>query len=265
MLLGQLDSNVYVYSGELKEDNIGGHGTGIVSSANTNAIYVGEWADSTPTGTGILTIWNKNEDFSKANIYEGKFTKGVLDGSTVFKTWIEESQVEANLEISQGNVNVNRVDDKGNVWLTENFVEAGYESAENNVIVDYTAGLPGFGGSDRILSVKILDTVPPVIKCNLKISKVLDSAYYVDEWYTGKNPIGKGITATDNVDGDLTAQIVNESRKISTSDGYYDDWCYGLVVVYSVTDSAGNKAQLTVTYDVDGACDYWEYRVVSVK
>ena len=168
------------------------------------------------------------------------------------------------MEISQGNIHVYQVDEKGNIWLTEILSESGcpyiveYETAENKIISDYIAGLPGFGGSDKVLSVKIIDVIPPVIKCSLR--KTETTEWGVDEkWYDGLNPIGKGITATDNIDGDLTAQIVSESKRTSN-----DEWYYGLIVVYSVTDSAGNTAKLTVRYDIDKAC-MEGYHVVSIE
>jgi hypothetical protein len=60
----------------------------------------------------------------------------------------------------------------------------------------------------------------------------------------GNEYIEAGATSTDDVDGDLTANIIVDSSELSTSTlGTYE-------VVYSVSDSAGNTASTTRTVNV---------------
>lgn len=257
ILVGKSDGGVYVYCGGLNNGGMDGQGVGIVSAVNTCSIYEGGWKANAPSGGGVLTMWNKNEDISGASVYEGDFANGLLNGTALFKTLVGNAPAEITLNIDNGQVNIEKVDDDGNVLVSAAGIPymLEYETAENNVVTDYAAGLFGFGGSDRILSFKLSDTVPPVMKCNLQLRRP----------YGGKNPIGKGITASDDVDGDLTAKITNTSRQVANSEGYRDALFYGLEVVYSVADSAGNTSKLTVTYDVSEMCEVWEYRVVSVR
>lgn len=282
ILVGKSDGGVYVYCGGLENGIMGGNGVGIVSGVNTCSIYEGGWKDNFPSGKGVLTMWNKNEDISRANVYEGDFSNGVLNGAALLKAWVGDAQRDINLEIDNGQVKVDKVDDKGRILMSvaESTYALEYETAENNAVANYAAGVYGFGGSDRILSFGILDTVPPVIKCNLVVGTMTEETRWDDgevtystvpkKEYNGRNPIGQGITASDNVDGDLTAKITNTSRRKADSDGIFvEDQIYDLVVVYSVADSSGNTAELTVTYHCWVGCGdgntYYFYSVLNVK
>ncbi|MGB0260008.1 MAG: immunoglobulin-like domain-containing protein, partial [Flavobacteriaceae bacterium] len=76
-------------------------------------------------------------------------------------------------------------------------------------------------------NVVVRDITPPVITI------LPDNPFYIDQGETYTDP---GATATDNVDGDLTAQLTDNANAISTlTPGNF-------TVTYTVTDSSGNTA-----------------------
>ncbi len=83
-------------------------------------------------------------------------------------------------------------------------------------------------------SCKKKDTTPPVIKLigADTVSTCIGYAY-----------IDAGATATDDVDGDITANIQTSSSVDTTTIGMYK-------VTYSVSDQAGNSAQENRIVDV---------------
>jgi hypothetical protein len=96
------------------------------------------------------------------------------------------------------------------------------------------------------------DTEPPVITLRGSTSVVIES---------GQPYVDSGATATDNIDGDISAQVVNTASSVNTATvGTY-------TVTYNVTDFAGNAAA-TVTRSVrvdpaansgggGGSVSYW--------
>jgi Uncharacterized protein involved in cytokinesis, contains TGc (transglutaminase/protease-like) domain len=108
---------------------------------------------------------------------------------------------------------------------------------EKILITDDTTGF-----SDMVnIVVNVLDKTKPVI------SGVKDLTVYLNS----KDSILIGVTAKDNVDGDLTNKIKFTKFDISKI-GTYD-------VLYTVTDKSGNtqtqKAVITVAYDPKNACN----------
>lgn len=84
--------------------------------------------------------------------------------------------------------------------------------------VHYTATVFG-RDAERVRHISVVDTTPPVIELGHKPG-------YSASWLDGYSE--EGYTATDNVDGDITASVVREEK-----DGR---------IVYTVTDSSGNTA-----------------------
>ena len=261
MIVDNTDAGYYVYCGDVNEKNAEGNGTAVVTAVNTNSIYTGEWKGNKPDGNGELRIWNKNESSILASVFKGKFIEGVLDGTVEL---IKNGTFE--IKCTQGDVSVYKTDAKGNVWISEQITDNGfayiaeYEKENNGVIDNYIAGVPELGGSDRTLSIGLLDVQAPVIKCNRK----LNEGEFIDDDEVVRNDdwdivaIFDRISATDNADGNLTEKISYTSKKIPNSqNGRQDDYDYGLIVTYSVTDRAGNVGTLKVTYDLEWPCGIW--------
>lgn len=175
----------------------------------------------------------------------------------------EVSDVELQMP-SSGGIGVVNVDEDGNLWVTEEVEHVAYiavdETESGGVIESYTAGVPGFGGEDAKLEVEalLIDKTPPVLSCNLGVTNGWDPVY------ERANIVGFGITATDDVDGDITDRITNtQTRRGPFVAGESD---YGLVVVYTVSDTAGNTATMTVSYDHTFFCGiyhWWYVRAVN--
>ena len=129
-------------------------------------------------------------------------------------------------------------------------------SVENNVDSD-TAGTytviyrvsdsSGNAADQKTRTVVVSDTTKPIITLigNSEVRLLIDDVY-VDE----------GATAYDNIDGDLTTQIITVNPVDTSQIGDY-------VVTYNVTDSSGNQALeinrsvfIGGTLDVDGNGKY---------
>lgn len=266
IVMGEKDGSYYVITGDLNKENGAGYGTGVVSSANTYAIYSGSWADYVPEGEGTLRVWYKNEDMYAGNYYTGSFAGGVLDGSATLNTPVNGNATDLGIAVSAGRVSVFKTDEEGNVWLLDSTDAGAYVvegvTEEAGTVGGYSAGVPGFGGSDARLSVTymLFDSEPPVLSCSLTVGR-----WYELSWTSTNVPIGRGITAVDNVDGDITDRITNTSNRVKNSWGEKADWAFGLVVEYSATDAAGNTGTLTVTYEYENMCGEAGFKVVSVK
>lgn len=128
-------------------------------------------------------------------------------------------------------------------------------------------GVPCMGATDNILKVDTVceDTEPPVIECSLKVGGL----YWIEDIPSYQfYPFMAGISAHDNIDGDITQKIKYTSTK--SEDKMWDDYdiilSYTNTIVYTVTDAAGNKAKLTVVSEVyEYYCDWPAYRVISIK
>ncbi len=258
LMVGESNGNYYVVTGDLTADNASGTGVGVVSCVNTYAVYSGGWGNYLPDGDGSLTVWNKNEDMGLGNVYIGEFSGGIITGTAVLRVKISREDTDIDIAVKEGLVSAFEVDEDGNVWLCDvvdngTYVADGM-SVENGSIAGYVAGVPGFGGSDQKLLVQfmLIDKEPPVLSCSLRLG-----------WHEGRVSIGRGITAIDNVDGDITSSIKSKSTKTKSSRGQQDQWEYGLVVEYSATDAAGNTGGLIVTYDCKLFCGD-EFQVVSI-
>lgn len=273
ILITRKDDCYIVITEDWTADGTSGYGTAVISSANTYAIYEGEWKDSVPNGYGILRIWYKNQTMEDCIQYSGSFEDGLLNGEADLNVLVDGNAVNLDITVSSGSVQVFTTDEEGRVWLrdavddsTNTYIVIVDNAKENNgAIADYIAGVPGYGGSDDIISVYylIFDTEPPVLKCSLK-----RNTWYNTSWEV-QIPIGYGITASDNVDGDITDRITYTSTKEQTDwqkqYGYsYNDWEYRLTVVYSAKDTFGNVATLTVLYEFASYCEDL-YKVVSVN
>jgi hypothetical protein len=102
-----------------------------------------------------------------------------------------------------------------------------------------------FSGSfniDRLTitkGVKVEDTTPPVITLSSSTITVIEGNKYVDS----------GVTANDDIDGDISDKIISESNLDTSIIGTY-------YIKYNVSDSAGNSAEEVIrTINVVGATE----------
>lgn len=268
IVLGISDGVYYVYCGDYVDGKMIGKGVGIIKGKETNSIYSGEWNNDTPSGKGQLTIYGKKINLNEKQRYETTFINGIMDGDTSVCLDANEMEVIVNSEVEQGKIKGFPAED-GLVWLCEVPDENGmalvaeYVNVENDWITDYLAGVPGFGGSDKKLSLVIKDVQAPKLECNLKKGK----------WTSEKDSripnFKKFVTATDNLDGDLTDQIIVDTSHIPHewnvvgADGYLDN-AKGYVI-YTVTDSSGNISKLKVSFELWELSEYYDYCMVGTE
>jgi len=256
----------YVYVGAYNEEIYCGepvsilNGTGVFVGKSTYTVYTGEWSGKMPSGIGTMAIWEKSESYDSAMVYfDSYFLYGLGEGKIQFKTEFMGEEVDTyflaenifayesdGMLIDQiSNVKVYGTDANGGLWLNEETTENGcvpvaaYVNEDNGKIADFVFGVPFFGGSEKILDVSLSDVEPPVISCSKNMGV----------WYSGKPDYISGITAQDNMDGDITDRI--QIDKSELDEGQW--WTTG-DVVYTVVDSAGNETKLTIWYNWDGAC-----------
>lgn len=249
--------------------------TVVIAGANTCSIYTGGWEGDVPSGNGQLTIWDKNEGQNSASVFNGNIKNGKFDGTIEYTTDTSVGVETLDIDIKDGVVDIYSIDDYGNVIVYEDKPKYVAENvaSDGNVISDYIAGVPCFGGDDKKLSVVCKDLVPPVFNVSLSLSKLVQETHGSDtfKYYQGKYYMGKpgmsGITAEDNIDGDITDLItMKELERRVNIWGYKDEYDYEVVMEYSVTDSSGNTAKLIVEYNVENPCwDDYDYQVLAIK
>lgn len=83
--------------------------------------------------------------------------------------------------------------------------------------------------ADRVLEARFVDIIPPVISLNGSPQVSVECG---DAW------VEPGWTASDNIDGDLTAQVSVTDPVNSSVPGIY-------TIVYSVSDAAGNSSSVS--------------------
>lgn len=274
LIIGSNTEGIYVINGDLEESVSNGNAVGVISAANTYSVYDGEWKGYKPDGSGKLTIWNKNEGIASASIFKGNMSDGVFSGDVTADSGEVKS---ARLDVKSGNVTVEEVDDNQNAWLSRDGGNRGIiaiDIKENGgVLEDFKNGVPCFGGSDQKLELeaKMIDSTPPV----------LSSGFKPGQWYSGYNRtesyddypdiIGYKISAIDDIDGDITERITHKAKKHPAYDEMVggmnmDNWFYGLTVIYTVTDDAGNTATMTVEYLKDYDLGWWwGWKCVSIE
>jgi hypothetical protein len=113
---------------------------------------------------------------------------------------------------------------KGNGPITFKFVDLSGNEKEGDTIISYPSFSSGVA-IERDLPFT-LDTMPPVITLN---------GMSVMDIYTGSTYVDAGATALDNVDGDITANIVTMNSVNPITAGTY-------AITYNVSDATGNPA-----------------------
>jgi len=108
-----------------------------------------------------------------------------------------------------------------------------------------------FYGNEIDFTTNILDTTPPVITI------IGDNPL---ELNIGEDYIEFGATAIDDIDGDITQDIIIDSSNVNTAlEGAY-------IVTYSVSDSSNNSTsetrQVIVNVDSTGSCDGEPYQSI---
>jgi len=173
----------------------------------------------TPTWTGTIyneaySVWidyNRDGDFS--DVGEQVWTQGNTQATPVSGSFtVPSSAVE----------NTTRM----RVSMKYNALPTACETFQYGEVEDYTVIIEGSGP----------DTILPVISLNGASTINLN---------VGDNYTELGATATDNIDGDITANITIGGDSVNTNNGGT------YVVTYNVSDSAGNQAaEVTRTVNV---------------
>lgn len=273
VIVGRSGNDIYVLNGKLDKEKSDGESIGVISGDNSYALYSGEWKELKPNGEGTLEIWNKRDKIGDAIRIEGTFADGLLYGDAFYTGGnIEKTVITA----QSGNLKITGIDSEGNVQIDGDnggYIISGIPT-KNGEIDGYLIGVPGFGGSEHKIEVGMLDNEPPVFKCGLSTSgwktyTAFDGTthkYADGKYYNVSNIIGYNITATDNMDGDITSKIETSVSKGTHKDdvgwGVKD---YPLTVKYTVTDSVGNTSTMTVLYFYQQECDIYPWYVMSVS
>lgn len=173
IIIGLNEGSYYVACGDIEGGILNGNGTAMISSINTNSIYEGSFSENKPEGSGKLSIWNKNESISVASVYEGVFEEGILNGKanyvaqmydtpiTPIEGWKEEiiiTAVQGKIKVGDywGDLELSN-DEFADMPLEDRYVFycLEYEEEENGFIYNYVAGVPGYGGSDKVIIVHL--------------------------------------------------------------------------------------------------------------
>ena len=271
MVIGRKGEEVYVYCGDWQNGEMTGEGTGIIRGKETGSIYAGAWTNNLPNGQGVLTIKNNAEEEDRKQAYEGKFTNGVMDGTIKLTLVIDGQKITLDFDTKEGKVTSYKTGEDGSLWLEEKAGESGcilaaeYEEVINGIISDYLAGVPGFGGSDKVLELTLKDVEAPVISWTLSkdwMPALEDKNFRIQ--YSFK----KGIKAMDNIDGDISSNVL-VSTDIDLNDySWWQNHRSGMVnlspsvsapgytgeVIYRITDSSGNIASYKAVYEFYEAC-----------
>lgn len=114
--------------------------------------------------------------------------------------------------------------------LTEHITTEKTKVEKNKYKITYSVAdsSGNIGVAERIINIK--DIVKPIISS--------DKGAYINV-PLGDNFIAPTVTATDDLDGDITGKIESKGSVNTSATGVYN-------MIYSVTDNAGNKATLTV-------------------
>ncbi|WP_452598301.1 reprolysin-like metallopeptidase, partial [Pontimicrobium sp. MEBiC01747] len=163
----------------------------------------------TPTWTGTVyneayAVWidyNKDGDFEDAG--EQVFTQAPIQTTPVSGTFtVPNSATEGTTRMR--------------VSMKYNAAQTPCESFQYGEVEDYTVNITGAGADTTAPVITLLGTAT----VNINVGDVYTDA---------------GATATDNIDGDITANIVTSGSVNTASEGTY-------TITYNVSDAAGNAA-----------------------
>lgn len=114
------------------DDNRDGCAAGIISGADYNALYEGEWKNGKPDGYGKVIVWDKNKNITDSYTMSGTLEKGYFTGDMIYESKdIEPAVIHPDERITPS---------AGDETDAETSGEDGAE-AKNN----HTAGVPLFG------------------------------------------------------------------------------------------------------------------------
>jgi len=221
--------DVYTEQGATATDNIDG-------DISANIVVGGDTVDINTAGAYVIT-YNVSDAAGNAATEVTRIVNVVQDTTTPVITLNGASTINLNLDdtyTEQGATATDNIDGD----ITANIVVGG-ATVDTNVagtyIVTYNVSDTAGNAAAEVTRTVIVapDTTVPVIILNGSSTVNLN----VGDTYTEQ-----GATATDNVDGDITANIIVAGATVNTNiAGTY-------VVTYNVSDAAGNAAtQVTRT------------------
>jgi hypothetical protein len=191
---------------------------------------------------GVYTIIFQVNDLSN-NIAELTVQVNVTDVTapiiTGQKTYKQSMKTLLDLNIVKDNLTVTDNYDTNLIIVQETDNYSSNYNIPGQYIVKYkavdTSGNIGYYD----VNIHVIDDILPVIEGSTKITKTYDEVLTIDT-------IKQYLTATDNIDGDITSNIILENDNYTGNGnklGNYD-------ITFSVTDNAGNKATHIVTIQV---------------
>lgn len=191
---------------------------------------------------GVYTIIFQVNDSSN-NIAELTVQVNVTDVTapiiTGQKTYNQSIKTLLDLNIVKDNLTVTDNYDTNLIIVQETDNYSSNYNIPGQYIVKYkavdTSGNIGYYD----VNIHVIDDILPVIEGSTKITKTYDEVLTV-------STIKEYLTATDNIDGDITSNIILENDNYTGNGnklGNYD-------ITFSVTDNAGNKATHIVTIQV---------------
>ncbi|MFY0654709.1 MAG: DUF5011 domain-containing protein [Cyclobacteriaceae bacterium] len=225
-IINQNEGVAFIDPGATANDNFDG-------DISANIVIGGDQVDINTVGTYEIT-YNVG-DAAGNTATEVKRTVNIVaiivDVTPPVITLIGNATINLNVGASYTDQGATAVDDIDSD-VTANIVVVGVDQVDINTVGTYTitynvSDAAGNAAVQVTRTVNVVDTTPPVITLtgNATINKT------VGETYTDQ-----GATATDDIDGNITANIVvgGDQVDINTVGAY--------VITYNVSDAAGNSA-----------------------
>ncbi|MBT8274425.1 MAG: DUF5011 domain-containing protein, partial [Bacteroidia bacterium] len=224
--------DTYTEQGATATDNVDG-------DISANVVIGGDTVDTNTAGTYIVT-YNVSDAAGNAATQVSRTVNVAADTTPPVITLIGASTINLNLGdtyTEQGATATDNVDGdiSANIVIGGDVVDT--NTAGTYIVTYNVSDAAGNAATQVSRTVNVAaDTTPPVI--NLIGASTINLT--VGDSYTDQ-----GATATDNVDGDITANIVVGGDTVDTNTaGTY-------VITYNVSDAAGNAAtQVTRTVNV---------------
>lgn len=216
-------------------------------------------ANRNKVGNYLLTVGAKDASGNEAtytfNVVVKDVDAPVINGPESFTSNMSSPITEATIR-SQLSVTDNYDSDLTITLKNDSFT--GNEQVKGTYTITYSAvDKSENAATDKIVTVYVIDDIAPVINVPNETIKV--SASKNLSWEETLS----GITATDNVDGELTSSIV-KSEDTYANNRYFLG-TYKRVI--QVTDSSGNVAQATINIevvDLDAPVIYVQNRLLAI-
>lgn len=202
----------------------------IVSEFDAKKLTITNISTGNKIGTGTQIQVRENSETYTVVIYgdtNGDGEVNVFDAQECVDDFVNDGKIlKGAYKIA---ANVENTDNEVNVFDAQRTVDF-FVGIENKLVVNEPT------------SIYETDNEAPVIRVN---GQVVTDTYNMPTIKVGNTYTEPTVTATDNVDGDITASIIKSGDTVNTNvAGTYR-------VIYSVSDTKGNATQITIVVTVE--------------